>query len=295
MTADDRRRERTDDNSVATDGGDASAGLAGSGGTAGSGSNAGAAVRAGLDAVALKPAECDVRRGLDVPLDTVTIDYEGLEHVPDPSALAELASGKDVRLTTPVRADGYDPLGDDSRLAELPAGVGRVIVAGHNAYLSEAERKRAVAPRFAAARREASDAWIGTEGVERLALAAGGTQYELLSRSTERDLRALRAAGFDGEIAVYAPTVLTDREDAVLDAVGAYAARRKPVARALPDGAPTDASATGRAREVLSRAVRDYALVGDPETVRERVDALREVGADVVVGYPARDVDEFCR
>ena len=308
------RKEPTDDNGVATgddrcsditsaerancdkavpDGGAASTG---SGGTsAPKQSPAPAVVRAGLDAVALKPTECDVRRALDVPLGTVMIDYEGLAEAPDPSTLSALASEKQVRETTPVRADGYDPLGDDSRLAALPSEVGRVIVAGHPAYLSAEEKRRAVAPRFAAAKTEAPEAWIGTEGVERLALAAGGTQYELLSQSTERDLRALRAAGFDGEIAVYAPTVLTENEDDVLDAVGAYAARRKPVSRALPDGASTDSSATGRAREVLSAAVRDYALVGDPETVRERVEALRGAGADVVVGYPARDVAEFCR
>ncbi|WP_245883185.1 DUF7388 family protein [Halalkaliarchaeum desulfuricum] len=293
MSDEKRRREKATDDSAVPDGG---AATTGSGGTSATGqSTAPAVVRADLDAVALKPTECDVRRGLDVPLGQVMIDYEGLGEAPELSALSALAKEKDVRVTTPVRADGYDPLGDNSRIAALPSGVGRVIVAGHPAYLSEEETRRAVAPRFDAAKTEAPDAWIGTEGVERLALAAGGTQYELLSESTERDIRALHAAGFDGEIAVYAPTVLTDHEDEVLDAVGAYAARRKPVSRALPDGASTDSSATGRAREVLSAAVRDYALVGDPETVSDRVGALRAAGADVVVGYPARDVDEFCR
>jgi len=65
--------------------------------------------------------------------------------------------------------------------------------------------------------------------------------------------------------------VLTDDEDAILDAVGEYAARRKPVRDALPADAPTGADASGRAREVLSQAVRDYALVGDVETVTARV------------------------
>jgi alkanesulfonate monooxygenase SsuD/methylene tetrahydromethanopterin reductase-like flavin-dependent oxidoreductase (luciferase family) len=65
------------------------------------------------------------------------------------------------------------------------------------------------------------------------------------------------------------------------------------VARALPDDPVTDASATGRTREVLSQAVRDYALVGTPETVGERVAALREAGVDTVVGYPARGIEEF--
>jgi hypothetical protein len=249
---------------------------------------------AGLDAVALKPKECDVRRALDVPLPTVAIDYEGREHLPDPDVLAALATEKEVRLTTPVRADGFDPLGDDSLWAAVPSTVRRVLVAGHSAYLTDEEAERTVAPRLHTARQRVPDAWVGTEGIERIALAAGGTQYELLSRSTIRDVRALRAAGFDGEVALYAPTVLTDDEDEALDAVGAYAARRRPVASALPDGAPTDATATGRARDVLAAAVSDYALVGGPDAVRRRVRELKEAGVDTVVGYPARGVDEFC-
>ncbi|WP_129114803.1 DUF7388 family protein [Halegenticoccus tardaugens] len=252
-----------------------------------------AVTRTGLDAAALKPRECDVRRALDLPLDSVAIDYEGRDHLPDAATLRELARVKEVWLTTPVRADGFDPLGDDSLYEWVPEGVGQVLVAGHPAYLTDGERSRAIAPRLGAARERVPDAWVGTEGVERVALAAGGTQYELLSRTTERDFRALRAAGFEGELALYAPTVLTDDEDAVLDAVGGYAARRRPVARALPDGCPTDGGATGRARDVLSEAIRDYALVGAPEAVGERVRALKDAGADVVVGYPARGVEEF--
>ncbi|WP_101296246.1 DUF7388 family protein [Halegenticoccus soli] len=252
-----------------------------------------ALAKTGLDAAALKPAECDVRRALDLPLGSVAIDYEGHERLPDAETLRELAGEIDVRLTTPVRADGFDPLGDDSLYDWVPEGVGQVLVAGHPAYLTDGERSRAIAPRLGAARERVPDAWVGTEGVERVALAAGGTQYELLSRTTERGFRALRAAGFDGELAVYAPTVLTDDEDAVLDAVGAYVSRRRPVARALPDGAAADSSATGRAREVLLSAARDYALVGAPAEVGDRVRALKEAGADVVVGYPARGVEEF--
>jgi hypothetical protein len=250
--------------------------------------------RTGLDGVALKPAECDVRRAVEVPLPAVTVDYEGREHLPEWETLADLANDRRVRLTTPVRADGFDPLGDDSLWEAVPADVGRVLVAGHGAYLSDDEAARAVAPRLRAARDRAPDAWVGTEGIKRLALVAGGTQYELLSRSTPRDVRALRAAGFDGEVALYAPTVLSDDEDEVIDAVGAYAARRRPVARALPDGAPTGSSATGRAREVLSAAVRDYALVGSPDEVREQVRELKRAGVDHVVGYPAGGVDQFC-
>jgi len=238
---------------------------------------------AGIDAVALKPSEVDVSRASALDVDVVTVDYEGVEHLPAPETLDALADERDVRLTTPVRADGFDPLGDDSRLAAMPECVGFVLVAGHPAYLSEAETSRAVAPRLREAAARAADPWVGTEGVERLAMAVGGTQYELLGPSAERDVEALREAGFGGQIAVYAPTVLTDDEDAILDAVGEYAARRKPVRDALPADAPTGADASGRAREVLSQAVRDYALVGDVETVTARVSRLEAAGADTVV------------
>lgn len=87
----------------------------------------------------------------------------------------------------------------------------------------------------------------------------------------------------------------TTDENAILDAVGAYAARRGPVRRALPDDAATDATATGRAREVLTAAVRDYALVGSLATIRDRVRELKAAGADLVVGYPAAGVETFTR
>ncbi|MFC7155574.1 luciferase [Halomarina halobia] len=275
---------------------------------------------AGIDAVALKPTECDVRDALSLGVDTVVVDYEGREHLPGAATLRALAAESTVYLTTPVRADGFDPLGDDS-LADLPEGVGRVLVAGNAAYLADAERKRAIAPRLRAALDGIAEGagvdpspapWVGTEGVERLALAAtsepgdgsGGAssdgragaspvQYDLLGRTTERELRALRTVGFEGDVAVYAPTVLTDDDDAILDAVGAYVARRRAVARALPEGGHADRRATGRAREVLLAAARDFALVGTAEEVREQVAALRAAGATTVVCYPARGLRAF--
>lgn len=254
----------------------------------------GSIAETGLDGVALKPTECDVSRGGDLDADVVVIDYEGVDHLPDTETLRALADGvPELRVTTPVRTTGFDPLGDDSGSRELPNEVKRVLVAGHTAYLSDEESKRRIAPRLRAARGTNPDAWVGTEGVERVALAAGGTQFELLSRGTRGDVRALRAAGFDGEIAVYAPTVLTAEEDQVLDAVGEYVARRTPVARALPDGATPDHQATERTREVLSAASRDYALVGSPDDVREQVADLKEAGVDLVIGYPARGIEEF--
>ncbi|MFB6122734.1 MAG: luciferase [Haloferacaceae archaeon] len=247
----------------------------------------------GLDAVALKPTECPVERARSVPVDHVVVDFEGHEHLPDASALRTLADEMSVSLTTPVRADGFDPLGDDSRLDALPDGVGRVLVAGNPTYLSDAERTRAVAPRLTAAREHAPEAWVGTEGVERVALAVGGPQFELLSRTTRRDVRALRAAGFDDVVAVYAPTVLSTDDDAVLDALGPYLGRRRPVARALPDDPALSADATGRTRDVLLQAADDFALVGTPAAVRDRVATLEDAGVDAVVGYPARGVDAF--
>lgn len=248
---------------------------------------------AGIDAVALKPAEHDLTRATELPVGTVAIDYEGREHVPDPELLERLAADREVRLTLPVRADGFDPLGADDRLHQLPPAVDAVLVAGHRAYLTANELRRAVAPRLGAARTRFPNAWIGTEGVERISTVLGGPQYELLSKTTDDDLRALRAAGFDDTIAVYAPTVLTDNDDALLDALGAYVARRGPVTTALPADAGTDASVTGRAREVLLDAIRHYALVGTPPTIGDRVEQLRDAGADVIVGYPARGLDAF--
>jgi len=247
--------------------------------------------QAGIDAVAIKPAEVDVERAAHLDVDALAIDYEGREHLPSPETLADLAAGADVRVTTPVRADGFDPLGDGDLAAALPDDVRRVLVAGHPAYLTDAERERAVAPRLRQAAAASEDPWVGTEGIERIALAVGGTQFELLGPGTDRRLRSLRQAGYDGDVAVYAPTVLTDDEDSVLDALGDYAARRGPVRSALPESAATDASATGRAREVISQAVRDYGLVGDIEDVTDRVDELTDAGADHVVGYPARGLD----
>jgi hypothetical protein len=252
----------------------------------------------GVDALALKPSEHDLSALAERPadalaVDALVVDYEGQAELPDEATMAALAERYDLRVTTPVRADGFDPLGDDGRWELVPAAARRVLVAGHGAYLDDAESARAVAPRLGAAVERTDDPWVGTESVERVALATGATQFELLGRSTDRAVRALRAAGFDGDVALYAPTVLSDDEDEILDTVGDYVARRGPVRAALPDGAPTDAEAAGRAREVLSAAARDFALVGDEDAVRERIDGLRSAGVTAVVGYPAGGLDRF--
>ena len=246
-----------------------------------------------LDGAAIKPTEADVEKAAMLPFDRVTIDYEGLDPFPDSSLLAELGQTLEVRVTIPVRADGFDPFGDDSTLASLPDGLNTVLVAGNPAYLSREERSRAIAPRFRAAMEYAVDPWIGTEAVERIALATGATQFELYSKSTEHDLRALRAAGYEGTIAVYAPTILTDDTDEILDAIGEYVSRRKPVANRLPAETATDRSATGTARDVLLEGANNYALVGSKERVAERAADIREAGADLIIGYPARGIEEF--
>ncbi|MEF8915757.1 DUF7388 family protein, partial [Natronomonas sp.] len=133
----------------------------------------------GIDAVALKPAEVDLADALDLEAEAAVIDYEGREQLPDAETLAALDDAYDLFVTTPVRVDGFDPLGDDSLLESLPEAATRVLVAGNTAYLTESERRRAIAPRLAAAHEAAPDAWIGTEGIERVALATGGTQFEL--------------------------------------------------------------------------------------------------------------------
>jgi len=250
-------------------------------------------VEAGVDAVTCKPAEMDLDRrfGRALDVDLLAVDYEGREHVPEYDLLADLAGQRPVRLTAPVRADGFDPHGDDSLLRAVPESVGLILVAGHPAYLSERERGRAIAPRLRTAAERASDPWVGSEGVERVAMAVGGTQYDLLSRRTEREARALRDAGFSGRLAVYAPVVFSDDPDAVLDAVGGYAARRPGVRRTLPAETPTDSAVAGEARETLLEACRGCALVGDVDTVAKRVRRLKESGIDTVVAYPARGLD----
>lgn len=280
-------------------------------------SERGLLTESGIDGLAIKPTETDVdalavesgvsdgggsasgtspaiTRSLADAI--LVVDFEGAAAVPAEATLRRLAdSVGQLRLTTPVRADGFDPLGDDSRSSAVPDALGRVFVAGHPAYLDGRERQRPIAPRLRTAVADADDPWVGTEGVERLALAAGGTQFELCSPTVEDDVRALRAAGFDGGIAVYAPTVVSTDEDQILDAVGEYIARRGEVRDRLPDDVAADATATGKSRRILSNAARQYALVGDRETVRQRTDALREAGVDHVVAYPAAGLDSLVK
>ncbi len=245
----------------------------------------------GFDAVALKPTEVDIQQAHSLSVDTVIIDYEGNEHVPDPTQLRDLASSFDVRLAIPVRADGFDPLGDNHLTQSLPDAVSRVFVAGNAAYLSPEEQQRAITPRLNASTQSCTDPWVGTEGIERIALALGGTQFELLSKSTPNEISALRTAGYETEFAVYAPTVLSDDSDTILNALGAYAGRRTAVRQQLPNEAPLDSTITGSARQTLLAACRAYALTGTPDAVSKQVDSLHSAGVDYVVAYPAQGIN----
>jgi hypothetical protein len=247
--------------------------------------------RAGFDGIAVKPSECSLEEIGALSTDLVAIDYEGRELFPSPERLDALASDRTVLVTAPVRATGFDPLGDDSELAALSPRLRRVFVAGNPAYLSPAERRRAIAPRLAAGLESRPDAWVGTEGIERIAQATGAPQYDLLSARSEGEVAALRTAGFTGDIALYAPTVISDDDDTLLDALGAYVARRGPVAAAIPDDAPVDARATGATRERLLDAIEDYAIVGTERAVERRIEDLRDAGASTIIGYPARGLD----
>ncbi len=245
----------------------------------------------GIDAIALKPTEHQLHRANQASVDILTIDFEGVDNVPPVDTLLDLSATHDVRVTVPVRADGFDPLGEDSLLAAVPDDVDTTLVAGNPAYLAPYERRRAIAPRLLAAVERVDGPWIGTEGIERLALAIGGTQYELLSPGTERTIGMLREAGVTAPFAVYAPTVLTTDEAAILDAVGEYVARREPIREQLQAEAPTDNTATGHTREVLLEAAREYALVGDPTAIEDRIDRLRDTGVETIVSYPADGLD----
>lgn len=239
----------------------------------------------GIDAIAIKPESTDVTTLEHLDASTVVIDFEGLEHVPRPEELAGVARARNCVLSVPVRVDGFDPLGDDSLLETFEETVSFALIAGHPAYLTSRQARRAVAPRLRAALERYPDSWVGTEGLERIAMATGATQYDLLDGSTERSVRAIRAAGFDGDIVVYAPTVVSDEHDHLLDAVGPYVARRKAVADRLADVGTVDANATGRDRAILLEAIDEYSLVGTPERIDRRVRDLDAVGVSEVVAH----------
>lgn len=241
--------------------------------------------RTTVDAVAIKPSETPLDAVPSLPIDSIVVDWEGRAHFPSPETIGVLSDAVDLRVTVSVRADGFDPLGRDHGYDRLPADLGFVLVAGHPAYLDPTERARSIAPRLTRAVERVAEPWVGTEGIEAIARGTGATQFELLGPGIGDRVARLRAAGFDGSIAVYAPTVLSTDPDEILAAAGEYVERRPPVADALR----TD----GCRREVLLDACENWALVGSPGAVRDQVAALRSVGADYVVGYPAGGLDRW--
>jgi hypothetical protein len=75
--------------------------------------------RANIDAIALKPAEHDLGSVPELDAETVVVDYEGDEYVPDRETLAGLAEAYELFVTKPERADGFRPLGEECRHARL--------------------------------------------------------------------------------------------------------------------------------------------------------------------------------
>lgn len=238
--------------------------------------------RVGFDGIAIKPKERSLTSIEPSQIDRLVFDFEGMEHLPTPMTIQQLAEETEVILTAPVRHDGFDPLGDDDWFTRFEPFAKFAIVAGNRAYLDTVASKRAIAPRIGAARTRFPDAWIGTEGIERLALATGATQYELLSGGSEQVINGLRAAGFEGTIAIYAPTMITEDRTAALNQLAGYLKRRKPVARVI-EAQAGNVEETG---EVLDRVLDQYALVGPPATIEQRIVELKTAGADLLIAYP---------
>lgn len=238
---------------------------------------------AGFDAIAIKPSSQSITSIDPSQIDAIVIDFEGPAHLPDPNQVAELSEESHVTLTAPVRADGFDPLGDDGLFDQFEEADRFALVAGNGAYLTEGEQRKAIAPRLGRAIKRYPDAWVGTEGIERLALATGASQFELLSPDTPNMLTGLRSAGFDGEIALYAPTVVTDDRQVALSELKSYLSRRRRVKRALSNGSATHTDP----QDVLLQAMDDYALVGDESSIAQQIESLKTAGATTVVGYPA--------
>lgn len=49
-----------------------------------------AALAAGIDGIAVKPTECDLPAATERSPDTLVVDYEGAEYVPEPATLGAL-------------------------------------------------------------------------------------------------------------------------------------------------------------------------------------------------------------
>ena len=134
--------------------------------------------------------------------------------------------------------------------------------------------------------RDGDAAVVDDEGREHLPSPA-----TLESPSTTREYHVptpRRAEGSDGTVAVDGPTVLTDCPDAVGGTLA-----RMPAPRRLPDGAATDAPASGPDRSTLLEAATDFRLVGDDRTIRDRIETRRSAGLDRVVADTAHGREVF--
>lgn len=237
----------------------------------------------GFDAVAAKPSHTDLVELTSSPVEHMVIDFEGREHYPSDTTLRKLKETTDIRVTIPIRADGFDPLGDRHHLDSLPPETKVVLVAGNPAYLTEDELRRPIAPRIGAATDEFSDAWIGTEGIPRIALAASAPLFYLLSPQSTRTIQKIRSAGYTGTIAVYAPTLVSAETETILDTLGPYTFRREPVRRKLETESFSELDSTDR--EILLRETQNYALTGSVSEINTQITNLKTQGVDTVVTY----------
>ncbi|MFB6254804.1 MAG: luciferase [Halobacteriaceae archaeon] len=240
-----------------------------------------------LDGIAIKPSETDISHLSNSPFDQIIIDYEGMDVLPDRREIEELADEKTVHLTTPVRASSFDPIADRGSRMKVPSTINRIFVAGNPKYLTESEQNKTIQPRIVTATDRHPFAWVGTEGIERIALATGNPQFELLSPTTESNILHLRACGVEVDINVYAPAVIDSSKDRILDTLGEYVARRSEVRKALPANSSLDGSATGKTRRILLQAINNYALVGDVDAINQQITKLYEIGVSNVIIYPA--------
>lgn len=245
---------------------------------------------AGVDGLALKPTQYDLCAVPSSPVETLVIDYEGRGAFPDSSVLMQLATEYELYVTTPVRADGFDPLGDDSYLDRIPSSAKRVLVAGNPAYLTDDEQQRKISPRLKKARQSDPSAWIGTEGIEPLANRLGGTHFELLGPALDDRISQRRDDSAIDQVAVYAPMVITDDADQKIAALGEYVSRRDSVRSEIPEVRSVVDMARGRIRKELLEAIDQYALAGSIETIHRRITDFHANGVDQVIVYPATNI-----
>ncbi len=237
----------------------------------------------GFDALAVKPRDTDLSQIPSTPVNNVVIDFEGREHYPSNTTIRSLQETTNLRVTLPIRVDGFDPLGNREYLDSIPPETKVVLVAGNPAYLTENELDRSIAPRIGTAVDKFANAWIGTEGIPLIALATTAPLFFLLSPQSKRTIQQIRSVGYEGTIAVYAPTLITEDTDTLLETLGPYTLRRDPVRHKLESTSLS--SLNPEDQEILIRETQKYALTGSVSAINSQISHLKNHGVDKVVSY----------